>query len=355
MELPTSLGKYELLELIGYGGQGKVYRALDTSLQRIVAIKVFFSGKGAGDRQRLAGFIYEARLASALDHPNICTVYSLVEDGEHPYMIMEYVEGKNLFELAYGRPLEIGSAIRIVLQVTEALALAHSLGIIHRDIKPRNVMVTPSGQVRVLDFGLAKLLERSDGSYEIDDEEIGADGSSATDIYDNIAESLYVTPPGVVQGTPSTSAPEMALGKPTDERSDVFSTGVLLYLLLTGKYPFIAKTKKEVLDQVVNTDPVPVSVARATGKPPTLGLIAIVQRALKKDPNDRYQSIAEMREALVSVFGEIDPEEVVPAFDQGGEIFFVARKKRLRKFIILVAIVAAIIGLVSLLIWVGLG
>ncbi|MEQ1603414.1 MAG: serine/threonine-protein kinase [Pyrinomonadaceae bacterium] len=298
------LGNYKFLELIGKGGQGKVYKALDTRLKRIVAIKVL-SSDTQNRRSRLAAFLYEARLASSLDHPNICTVYALVEDEDHAFMVMEYIDGKNLFELAYLHPLTVESAVRIVLEVTTALRVAHERGIIHRDIKPRNVMVTSSGQVRILDFGLAKLLENADGSYET---EVSYSSSSDDDegFLEDIAERIGITREGVAQGTPSTSPPEMALGKPTDQRSDIFSTGVLLYLLLSGKYPFWAMTKDEVRHQVINEDPVPVSVARQADGSIPLSLIAIVIKALRKKPEERFQTIGDMHEALLAVLREIE-------------------------------------------------
>lgn len=143
------LGQYTLREIIGKGGQGIVYKAHDAEYGRDVAIKVF-AAREEVRRQRLARFKYEAHLAAALDHPNICTMYALFEDEDHTYMVMEYVEGKNLFELAYRRPLTIESALRIMIQMANALSVAHDRGIIHRDIKPRNVMVTADGQARLM-------------------------------------------------------------------------------------------------------------------------------------------------------------------------------------------------------------
>lgn len=294
------LGNYKLLELIGKGGQGKVYKALDTKLNRIVAIKVFFANDKYR-RQKLASFKYEARLASALDHPNICTIYALFEDESHTYMAMEFVEGNNLFELAYGRPLEIKSALNIMIQLTDALTAAHRKGIIHRDIKPRNVMVKKSGRVIVLDFGLAKLLENPDGSFIFDAVEIAPANDSDKGFVEDIAESLFITREGEPYGSPASSPPEMAIGKPTDHRGDIFSTGVLFYLLLTGTYPFLAKTKTEVRDKVINEEPVPISVARKSGGLIPLELSAIVRRAMRKNPDERFQKMAEMRDALREV------------------------------------------------------
>ena len=290
--LNKKLGQYEILEIVGKGGQGIVYKAYDAELGRDVAIKVF-AAKEEVRRQKLARFKYEAHLAAALDHPNICTMYALFEDEDHTYMVMEYVEGKNLFELAFKRPLAIDSALRIIIQVADALAAAHDRGIIHRDIKPRNVMVTADGQARLLDFGLAKLLESDD-----DESGYSSDVMTKIDFFADIEDDIFLTQEGVAVGTPASSPPEMALGQPSDHRGDIYSLGVILYLLLTGEYPFSARTKDEVRQKIINDDPVPVSLARKTHEAAPHELIAIVERALRKDPEDRYQSVTEMRDEL---------------------------------------------------------
>ncbi len=286
------LGQYEILQIIGKGGQGIVYKAYDAERGRDVAIKVFAAKEGVR-RQKLARFKYEAHLAAALDHPNICTMYALFEDEDHTYMVMEYVEGKNLFELAFKRPLAIDSALRIIIQVADALAAAHDRGIIHRDIKPRNVMVTADGQARLLDFGLAKLLE-SDDDASIDSPNV----MTKIEFFADIEDDLFLTQEGVALGTPSSSPPEMAQGLTSDHRADIFSFGVLLYLLLTGGYPFIGRTKDEVRRKIIGDDPVPVSIARNAVEASPSALSAVVERALQKDPNERFQSVTDMRDEL---------------------------------------------------------
>lgn len=290
--LNKKLGQYDIIETIGKGGQGIVYKAFDTEFSRNVAIKVFEAAEGTR-RQKLARFKYEAHLAAALDHPNICTMYALLEDDDHTYMVMEYVEGKNLFELAYKRPLSVESVLRIAIQIADALSAAHERGIIHRDIKPRNVMVTDNGQALLLDFGLAKLME-SDESGSID----GSEVLTKVDFFTDIDEEPFVTQEGVAVGTPASSPPEMALGLASDQRSDIFSFGVLLYLLLTGEYPFVARTKDEVRNKIINDDPVPISLARNSVENAPAELIAIVDRSLQKDPDNRFRSISEMLEGL---------------------------------------------------------
>ncbi len=286
------IGNYKLLEMIGKGGQGRVYRAVDRSNDRPAAVKVF-TFEGSDRREKLARFKYEAHLASSLDHPNICTVYDLFEDADHTYMVMEHVAGRNLFELAFARPLSVISALSIAIQVTDALTAAHAAGIIHRDIKPRNVIVEDSGRAVLLDFGLAKLLE---------EEGAESDQLSREIFFSDIEEDIFETQEGFPIGTPSSSPPEMALGKPSDHRGDIFSMGVLIYLSLTGKYPFIGATRHEVRRKIIEDDPTPVNEARGAVEEVSPELVAIVERSLEKDPNDRFQNMSEMRDALQRIF-----------------------------------------------------
>lgn len=310
------LGDYRLLELIGEGGQGMVYKAFDTKLKRIVAIKIFHPKNDENRSQKLASFKYEARLASALDHPNICRIYALIEEGDTACTVMEYIEGENLFETAYGRPLEINSAVEIVLQVADALVAAHARGIIHRDIKPRNVMVNDIGRAVVLDFGMAKLSGSAAAVSTFDRN--GQSDETATEIfYEDIAEALFVTMEGMPYGTASTSPPEMARGLPTDERGDVYAVGGLLYLLLTGTYAFLADTLKETLRKVIHEEPEPVTVARRAEGLIPLELAAVVRRALRKDPDERFQNMTELRDRLARVLTEINKVEEVAGDDSG--------------------------------------
>jgi serine/threonine-protein kinase len=220
-----------------------------------------------------------------LDHPNICTIYDLDEvDGVH-FIAMQHVEGKNVRQLVAGRPLELRTALLIGLQVADALATAHSRGIIHRDIKSGNVMVTPSGQVKVLDFGLAKLL---------DDTEAVTSGIHRTEL----------TEIGIPYGTATYAAPEQARGDRVDRRADIFSTGVLLYEMLTGTWPFRGKTTIDVRHAVLYDPPRPISELRSTPIPPRL--TQIIDRALAKDPKDRFQNMEDFRKELRQVLQEVD-------------------------------------------------
>jgi serine/threonine protein kinase/tetratricopeptide (TPR) repeat protein len=278
-----TLRNYQILEKIGVGGQGTVYKATDAKLGRTIVIKVLPPELTARETN-LRRFEREARLASSLDHPNICTIYDMdVVDGVH-FIAMQHVEGKNVRQLVAGRPLELKSALQIALQVADALAVAHARGIIHRDIKSGNVMVMPSGQVKVLDFGLAKLL---------DEEEAGASGIHRTEL----------TEVGVPYGTATYAAPEQARGERVDKRADIFSTGVLLYEMLTGTWPFRGKSTIDVRYAVLYDTPRPVAELRRDPFPPQLQ--QILDRAMAKDPRDRYQKMEEMRDELRRVLEEL--------------------------------------------------
>lgn len=280
----AKLGNYRILEKIGAGGQGTVYTATDTKLGRTVVIKVLPPELTAKEAN-LKRFEREARLASALDHPNICTIFDLNDiDGVH-FIAMQFVEGKNVRELVSRRPLDLRSALSITIQVADALAAAHARGIIHRDIKAGNVMVTPAGQVKILDFGLAKLM---------DSEGAGPGGIHQTDL----------TEIGIPYGTATYAAPEQARGERVDARADIFSTGVLLYEMLTGIWPFQGKTSVDVRHAVLHQEPEPLNEARPGGALPHLQ--AILDRTLAKDPKQRYQKVGELRDALRTILREVE-------------------------------------------------
>jgi eukaryotic-like serine/threonine-protein kinase len=280
----AKLGNYRILEKIGAGGQGTVYKATDTKLGRAVVVKVL-PPELTVKEANLKRFEREARLASALDHPNICTIFDLNEIEGVNFIAMQFVDGKNVRELVNGRPLDLRSALSITIQVTDALSAAHSRGIIHRDVKAGNVMVTPSGQVKILDFGLAKLME-GEGT------QLG--GIHHTDL----------TEVGIPYGTATYAAPEQARGERVDARADIFSTGVLLYEMLTGIWPFQGKTSVDVRHAVMHDIPAPLNEARPGGAPPQLQ--AILDHALAKDPKDRYQKVGDLRDDLRAVLREVE-------------------------------------------------
>ncbi len=280
----SQINQYKIQEKIGSGGQGTVYRALDTKLNRTVVIKILppeLTQKTANFRR----FEREAQLCSQLDHPNICTIYDFNEENGVFYIAMQSVDGKNVRQHVSGRPLELRSALSIGIQVTDALAYAHSKNIIHRDIKAGNIMVTSTGQAKILDFGLAKLLEDDKA-----DEHRGQDRTEITEL-------------GIPYGTATYAAPEQAKGERADERSDIFSTGVLLYEMLTGIWAFQGKTVIDVRHQVLYGTPRPIAEMRRDPLPAKLQ--AIIDKALQKEPINRYQKISQMRDDLRGVLTEI--------------------------------------------------
>src|SRR3989449_3754702 len=278
-----TLHHYRILQKLGVGGQGTVYKATDTKLGRTVVIKVL-PPELTVKETNLKRFEREARLASTLDHPNICTIFDLDEANGLHFITMQYVEGRNVRQLVGGRPLELRSALLIATQVTDALAAAHARGIIHRDIKSGNVMVTDSGQVKILDFGLAKLLDENE--------------AAAKQIH-----QTELTEVGVPYGTATYAAPEQARGDRVDARADIFSSGVLLYEMLTGTWPFRGKSTVDVRHAVIYDQPKPLSEARPGLLPPRLQ--QIIDRAIAKDPRDRYQKIGELRDDLHKVLHEV--------------------------------------------------
>jgi serine/threonine-protein kinase len=291
-----TLGNYKITQKIGAGGQGAVYKATDNKLGRTVVVKVL-PAELTVKETNLKRFEREARLASTLDHPNICTIFDLDQANGLHFITMQYVEGRNVRQLVGGRPLELTSALRIAIQTADALAAAHARGIIHRDIKSGNVMVTDSGQVKILDFGLAKLLDENE--------------AAAKQIH-----QTELTEVGVPYGTATYAAPEQARGDRVDARADIFSTGVLLYEMLTGTWPFRGKSSVDVRHAVIHDAPKPVAEIRKEPIPPRLQ--QILDRSMAKEPRDRYQKITELRDELRSVLHEISTpgeaaESVMPA------------------------------------------
>mgnify|MGYP001485654050 FL=1 len=287
----SQINQYKILEKIGSGGQGTVYKALDTKLNRTAVIKVL-PPELTAKTSNFKRFEREAQLCSQLDHPNICTIYDFHSSDGVFYIAMQYVAGKNVRQLVAGRPLELRSAVSIAIQVADALAYAHSKNIIHRDIKAGNIMVTDSGQAKILDFGLAKLVEDDHA-----DQRAGQDHAEITEL-------------GIPYGTATYAAPEQARGERADHRSDIFSTGVLLYEMLTGIWAFQGKTVVDVRHQVLYGTPKPLAAMRRDPFPPQLQ--QIVDKALAKDPKDRYQKIGQMRDDLRGVLQHLAGSQVMP-------------------------------------------
>jgi serine/threonine protein kinase len=271
------LGPYEVVRLLGRGGMGEVYLALDERLRRHVALKLLREDV-ASDPARRARFEREARLAAALHHPHICTIYEIGEWDGQLCIAMEYVEGTTLEERVAAGPLTIGESMRIATQSADALEAARQAHVVHRDLKSANIVITPRGDVKILDFGLAKLLE-----------EPGAPSLTT-------AEALSEA--GVVMGTAGYMAPEQVLGQPADHRSDLFSLGVVLYEMMAGRRPFSGATSMTVLDAILHQSPPP--IARFNDQVPD-PLARVVVKLLEKDPGRRYQTAQDVYNDLERV------------------------------------------------------
>src|SRR4030095_16504516 len=248
---------------------GETFESYDTDLQRTVAIKVLAS-KHIEDESMKQRFLREARMASQLNHPNIATIYEIGEAAGNPYIVMEYVEGQTLADRIDGGPLLFGEIIDIGVQSAEALAEAHESGVVHRDIKSSNIMITPRGKVKLLDFGLAKPLP----------------------VLNRPASKLRLTESGVLLGTVSYMSPEQATGRgDVTHRSDIFSLGVFFYEMTTGRLPFEGETYFQTIEALKKRTPPPIKKHRRAAPD---SLTVIIQQMLRKDPADRYQSAAEI-------------------------------------------------------------
>ena len=265
-----SLGHYEIISELGSGGMGKVYLARDSKLNRPIAVKalpVSFSGQA----DYVKRFQIEAEAAATLNHPNVATVYSVEETDEQQFFItMEYVEGKSLDAMIPAEGLDQRTFLEWFVPITDALVHAHEKNIVHRDIKPRNIMITPAGIPKILDFGLARINKTND---------------------ENGTTDLNLTKTGQVMGTPAYMSPEQAEGKPTDYRTDIFSLGVVMYEAITGKKPFSGDNFASIISKVMTTTPVDIAVI----KPDVPYLLSrLIMKCLNKEPRHRYQSMNEV-------------------------------------------------------------
>jgi len=290
-----TVSHYAFLEKLGAGGMGQIYKARDSRLNRIVAVKVLAPGR-TRDPERRRRFIQEAQAASALNHPNIITIHDILPEGDTQYMVMEHVAGRTLFELIAGGRLPVAQMLQIATQIANALAAAHAAGIIHRDLKPANVMVTSSGLVKVLDFGLAKLLDSGAGIRS----PAGTD-SQTDDPVTQTAAPLTVE--GSIMGTVSYMSPEQAEGLKVDARSDIFSFGAVLYEMVTGQRAFDGDSAISILSAVLRDE---VKPTRDLAPDTPAELEDVISRCLRKNPADRWQSMTDVATALTSLRARLD-------------------------------------------------
>src|SRR5277367_748498 len=274
-----TISHYRITGRLGSGGMGVVYEAQDLTLGRRVALK-FLPPELARDASALERFLLEARAASALNHTNICTIYAVENDRDQSFIAMELLEGQSLDAKLDGGPLALDRLLEVSIQLADALDAAHAKGIVHRDIKPANIFVTLRGQVKVLDFGLAKLT-RAAG---IDTETIGATQDGP--------RTASLTSPGSTVGTVAYMSPEQARGEELDARTDLFSLGTVIYQMATGRLPFSGNTSAVIFNAILERDPVP-AVQLNAQVPPKLQ--ELIDKLLEKDRDLRYQSAADLR------------------------------------------------------------
>lgn len=321
-----TLGHYKILDRIGTGGVGDVYRARDTRLGRTVAIKVV-SAVLSGDADRRARFLSEARASASLSHPNIAALFEVGEDQNLLYLVFEFVPGETLKAIIGGRPLNPRRAVDFAVQIADALADAHAEGLVHLDLKPDNVIVTPKGNAKILDFGLAKWTA----------------GGAARERAARAAATSTPIAGAIVARTVPYLSPEQARGQPVDHRSDIFSLGTILFEMLTGKLPFTAPVPLALTRQIIQgTAPAPTTIS--PGLPPELD--AIVSKMMARRLEARYESAATVAAELRSVAAILDVRSGTS--EPPVRVSRVPRRRSAAMWILTATILAAIAGLVWL-------